>query len=178
MFTKNWYKALANAITVDNDAERNYVVYDGSEYRGNASGTPSLDYASQSSTGTSMWFLQNSLNTNGGVFLGTGTTPPTINDYCLSGDAITTFTYSTTMDTTGDENGMTFSASYTITNTGDSAFTIGEVALMGSSASSSSYNTAKYKILYERTVLDTPLTIEAGGVGQLTYTIRLNFPTA
>lgn len=27
-----------------------------------------------------------------------------------------------------------------------------------------------------RTVFDTPVTIAAGGVGQVTYTIRMNYP--
>ena len=32
-------------------------------------------------------------------------------------------------------------------------------------------------IWVERTVLETPVTIPAGGVGQVTYTIRMNYPT-
>lgn len=72
-----------------------------------------------------------------------------------------------------DENGEVIKEYNT--TTGDSAISIGEIGLIASS--SNSYTTADYKALYERTVLDTPVTIEAGGVGIVNYSIKLQYPT-
>lgn len=111
------------------------------------------------------------------VQIGTGTDAPTFHDYYLSGSQITTVT-STYSDNgfVSDDNGWGKSVTYTITNTGSEAFTIGEIALF---YHAKSWSGGSYEyVLMDRTVLDTPLTIEAGGIGQLTYTIRMNYPTA
>ena len=112
--------------------------------------------------------------TYGGVFIGTGNTPPTYEDYAPSGDFITTFEYTCVLTKTNTDKGIQLSSKFTITNTGTEAFTIGEVGLITSSGNSANQST---KIMLERTVLDTPITIEAGGVGQLTYTININMPS-
>ena len=119
--------------------------------------------------------LRTSYDGYAGAIIGTGTTPPTKEDYKLSGDVISTFAYTSALTITPDDDGFTISTVYTITNTSDSPFTIGEIGLMAGTANSSG---ASKKYLLERTVLDEPLTIEAGGVGQLTYNIRVNYPTA
>lgn len=59
----------------------------------------------------------------------------------------------------------------TITNNNETDITIGEVGIVYQTGSS-------YSVLFERTVLESPITIPAGGVGQVTYTIRMNYPTA
>ena len=79
------------------------------------------------------------------------------------------------MTVTPDESGLTITALYTITNTGSSAFTIGELGLIAATYTNVSTNS---KCLVERTVLDTPVTIPAGGIGQVEYTITFNYPTA
>lgn len=112
-----------------------------------------------------------------GVFLGDGTTPPTKNDYSLSGNVITTI--KTTITKTSDvyDDGVASSAVYTVTNTGSEAITISEICLFGRC----NYNTGTSVMspfLLDRTLLDSPITIPAGGVGQVTYTIRMNYPTA
>lgn len=114
-----------------------------------------------------------------GVIFGNGTTPVTASDYKLSGSVITTFneTHKTTF--TPDTSGFSISTLYTITNTSSSnAITISEVGLISQGAymdSSSSSSSGSY-FLVERTLLDTPITIAPNGVGQVTYTIRINYP--
>lgn len=117
-----------------------------------------------------------------GVCFGDGTTEPTAEDVCLSGvqhtsisstNTIVTFNYST------EDNGdFILTAVYTITNTLENDMTIAEVGL----AAPGSYFSGGYNyhvpILVERSLLEVPVTIPAGGVGQVTYTIRMNYPIA
>lgn len=117
----------------------------------------------------------------GGVYLGDGTDEPTMDDYRLSGNVINTFDYlnTVTLASKVDENVIEHSATYTITNTGTKAFTVSEIALIGNASKETNSGLAKHKCLFERTLLDNPVTIEPGGVGKVTYTIRMNrFQTA
>lgn len=109
----------------------------------------------------------------GGVIFGTGTTPPSIDDYKLSGEVVSTITCTAAVTKTADDAGVTYQGLYTITNTGNNDVTIGEVAII--CAIRSTYG---WDMLLERTVLDEPLTIPAGGIGQVTYTVRQNLPLA
>lgn len=114
-----------------------------------------------------------------GVSFGTGNTPPSFDDYALSGDAVTSVSFTLMRQCEVDDNGCTLTCVYTITNTGSEDVTIGEVGIWGryDYYYSSGNRRAVYPLI-ERTVLDTPVTIPAGGVGQVTYTIRMNYPTA
>ena len=182
MFTRNWYCGLAAALTPitppDTTRYPNLKNLAGTLPAG--VGTQLRDWVKLAQTANeytypNMYYVQTSTASGGGVILGTGTTTPTLDDYCLSGDMITTFTYSKDVSVTSDESGVTITALYTITNTGSSAFTIGELGLI---AAPYNHSSAGYKCLVERTVLDTPVTIPAGGVGQVVYTITFNYPTA
>ena len=174
MFTKNWYKTISSVmysgigtfINVNNDTK-------------NMINGLSIGIGSTGSGGIYIPYMKhlNPSITSCGTHIGTGTTPPTINDYCFSGDLITDFTYSCSLTKNSDENGSSITALYTITNTGDTAFTIGEIGLTAS-LGNNNYSDIQYIGLLERTVLETPVTIEPGGVGQVTYTIRMNYPTA
>lgn len=105
--------------------------------------------------------------TPSGVVFGTGNTPPTVDDYALAGDIVTGLVASKSYTYTKDDNGVTYEVVYTLTNSTSNDVTIAEVATMAHSAA----------CLIERTVLEEPVTIPAGGVGQVTYTIRMNYPT-
>lgn len=107
----------------------------------------------------------------GGVFFGNGTTPPTLDDKTLSGDVISTITTTASAVSSIDENGNPqITASYTISNTGSEPVTISEVGLF-EGLSNWGF------VMIERTLLETPVTIAAGGIGQVTYTIKFNYPT-
>lgn len=175
MFTRNWYKAMA-ALVFGGEDEDTFVSLDGKStqfirgygYSVQIGGNYN-DYRNPA-----MMVLRNNTAGYGGVVIGTGTQPPTIDDYCLSGDLISSYTSSASFSDEYDENGAYGTTLFTITNTGTKAFTIGEIGLIsGLNGSGSSY-----KALLERTVLETPITIEPGGVGQITYTLRMNYPTA
>lgn len=182
MFTKNFYYGLRSTMSAGDrplsteltglknlsGALPNTITSIPTWAAGISTSSASVEYPS-------IYFLQTSLTSSGGAIIGTGTTPATIDDYKLAGDMITTFTYSKTVTITHDDEKTTITALYTITNTGNAAFTIGEIGLMAGSYAST--NTS-YRCLVERTVLDSPVTIEAGGVGQVTYTIEINMPVA
>lgn len=126
------------------------------------------DYMTQINTNRS------NLKSNGVVF-GTGNTAPALGDYCLSGDFIKGFAASYTIEQTDADDGYTMSVVYTITNNNSEAITIGEVGIVEYAHNGNNVNGY---VLTERTALDTPVTIPAGGVGQITYTVRMNYPTA
>ena len=112
-----------------------------------------------------------------GVRFGTGDTPPTLDDYKLSGNNVTGLTFSTNVVWVKDDDGDGATATYTITNNNTTDVTIQEVGLFQQIYTTRSKEDSTYQ-LWERTVLDSPVTIPAGGVGQITYTLRVNYPTA
>ena len=175
MFTKNWYKAMAALVFCGED-EDTFVPLDGKSTQSIKTSDYSVMIGGiyNEYRNGSMRVLRTTTAGYGGVVIGTGTQPPTIDDYCLSGDLISSYTSSASFTRDFDENGAFGTTLFTITNTGTKAFTIGEVGLIAGMNS----NGSSYKALLERTVLETPITIEPGGVGQITYTLRMNYPTA
>lgn len=181
MFTKNWYKMIygcsADVTLADVGMTNVYGQVETSNtkmgslwYCGTRFGVNSGSYPSPCMY-RAYFMLPHSINSYGGVFFGDGSTPPTADDYILSGNFITTATASSAVTKSADETGVTITGTYTITNTGTEDITIAEVGLF----ESTNNNGCRY--MMERTVLDSPVTIEPGGVGQVTYTIRMNYPT-
>ena len=119
-----------------------------------------------------------------GVIFGSGNTQPTIDDYTLSGSPIQNIAHTYTIDTSYNNDGSysILTAIYTITNNNEVDITIGEIGILGesrwqtSSTSSIKYSSDHY--LFERTALESPITIAPGAVGQLTYTIKLDYPVS
>lgn len=111
-------------------------------------------------------------NSSSGVMFGNGTQEPAFDDYTLSGDIWTTYTGTASVSVATNDNGITLTALYTLTNTGSSDFTISEIGLCGGQMSS---NLAGHT-LFEHSLLENPITIPAGGVGQVTYTIHISHP--
>lgn len=114
-----------------------------------------------------------------GVIFGTGTTAPSIEDFALSGSIVYNSDNNISFTTEGPietENGLKYTATYTITNVFDYDLTIGEVGMIRKVYNSD--NGGPLYILAERTVFDTPITIPTGGVGQVVYTVHLSAPTA
>lgn len=182
MFLENWYKALAaemynhesvTGVNTTGLASR-FVSSSGS---GSCWTTTSLMLAGGTSSSAGqytyephMGLVRTSYNF-GGVVFGTGSVEPKFDDHKLSGDLITTISAACSVSPTLDDGGCTFTGMYTLTNTGSEEIIIGEVGLIMNSPYSGTF-------LIERTVLDSPVTIPAGGIGQVTYTIRFNYPTA
>ena len=105
----------------------------------------------------------------GGVVFGDGNTPATAEDYKLAGNIITGFTATANLAHSIDNGVAQIVATYTIN--ASSEVTIKEIVAFASTGGNGTY-------IVDRTVLDTPVTIPAGGVGQVVYTITFNYPTA
>ena len=178
MFTRNWYKALiANATKTS--GKDTYIGVDGISTNLIADHEYYIQYGRdiESRQCASIYRMRTSYNgVSGGVVLGTGNTPPTLDDCKLSGDLVTGYIYSVAVEHKIDEHGATSTALYTITNTSNKTITIGEIGLI--CVLNTSGSNAQTLALLERTVLEAPLIIEPEGVGQLTYTIRFNHPTS
>lgn len=179
MFTKNWYKAIATSATriaIPFVNAHNKSFNTGNTVDALAYGTTSNNnYAPVLSR-----VIKDDITANfstSGVAFGDGNIAPTIDDITLSGNCIRTLTHTCSVTNTADEDGVTTTALYTLTNTGTEDITISEVGLFAKLSTTSS-DTYKYMALVERTLLDEPVTIPAGGVGQITYTIRMNYPAA
>ena len=99
------------------------------------------------------------------IYLGTGNTTPTTDDYKLSGDLITGLT-SQAQDGTATNNSITYSA--IATNNTESPVTIKEIGLGGYAIGS--YACA---VLLTRDVLATPVTLNVGD--SKTFSITIDF---
>lgn len=180
MFTRQFYKAIG--VVSGNLSDQTYTTTDGKTRTFNPSyargvcafNTKPDDTFYNAACTPYMGASLTSFSGNGGVVFGTGTTPPQLSDTTLSGDVVTGITVANAITGNVSENEAEITAIYTITNTSEADITIGEVGIVANLSSSAS--TASYKCLLERTVLETPITIAPGGVGQVTYTIRMNYP--
>lgn len=182
MFTMNWYKGLTAFLmsnTASNVQAQTFTAYNGTSYKPKTTsyfcapmfGGYKTDGAAARVTTCYKSYTGSS---SGGVMFGDGNTAPTLNDYKLSGNLLTTFDYTASAVMSVDANGVTLKTTYTLTNTGSADMTVSEIGLFGATLNSVTY----YSILVERTVLDEPITIPPSGVGTVIYTIRFNFPAA
>lgn len=114
--------------------------------------------------------------TDVGIVLGNGTAEVTKDDYKLSGTTFTTSNLSATtvvsVDT--DSNGIT-TATAVMTITAVSDVTISEVGLVGYIYNGSTNGTYNY-VLFDRTLLDSPVSLAAGEVGQVIYKVSYTPP--
>lgn len=102
------------------------------------------------------------------MVLGTGDTPPTVEDYKLSGELITDLTFQG-QPTSNDNNSLTYSI--LVTNTTEQPITIKEVCLaIGTAAVATSSGAAA---LLTRDVLATPVTLNTGD--SKTFSITIDF---
>ena len=111
-----------------------------------------------------------------GIMFGTGTTPPTMNDYKLESPIIDGTVYATDQNapTQGFETDKAkIYVSHEVKNQGTNPVTITEAGVFGCQSTAS-----KTSFLLDRTVLDTPVTIPAGESRTITYAIVFEYPTA
>lgn len=181
MFTNNWYKVLAATMGI---ATTKYITMAGNEESVRTdTGYKSLQVGYNPGSQTdpnipSMYVIKTNTDGGGGVIFGTGSKPASVEDIALSGEMVTTLSASAIVTKNVDDGGVTLEAVYTINNTGSSPITIGEIGLIAQASQGTNYTNGYIKALLEHTVLETPVTIPAGGVGQVTYTIRMDYPTA
>ena len=106
-----------------------------------------------------------------GVIFGTGTTPPSADDHKLSGDVVTQISFQSSAQAVQiSEDKNTFTNTYLLKNTGTTDITINEVGWIGKRGS--------YYFLFDRTLLSSPVTIPAGEVGAVAYSIAIELPSA
>lgn len=120
-----------------------------------------------------------SLISSYGVLFGSGNEPATIDDVKLSGESVLNCTCSYSEDNSYENDGSngTVRYTYTITNNNDTEVTIGEIGIFTEWYAETAYNSfSNFFVMQERTALETPITIPAGGVGQVTYTIKMEYP--
>lgn len=171
MFVKNFYRIMArNYFAYNNQNAINIQVADGGSMSpmNIVCDTFSYNSAKYPYLGT----VVKSYSGGGGILFGNGNTPVTVDDYKLSGDVISTITATVAVTWDYTDDGCSGTAVCTLTNTGSSAITIAEVGLFAGFTSNNNMN-----VLIERTLLDEPITIPAGGIGKVTYTITFAYPT-
>lgn len=121
-----------------------------------------------------------SYSSTAGVVYGAGETPATVDDYKLeelitSGLSVRGSSFLRMVD-----GGMEIVVDHTIYNGGsEGPITIreaGRYALSDYYKSETATSTTYIGLLWERTVLETPVTIPQGESRTVTYTVRINFP--
>lgn len=103
-----------------------------------------------------------------GVIFGDGNTPPEATDYKLSGNMITDFSAVITVTRQRNADGLIYTFTYNITNTGASDLTIRELAVTIPNIANTK------RILLSRSLLSTPVTIEPGQTGVVTYVLEIS----
>lgn len=123
--------------------------------------------------------IRNSNATSEGVHIGTGTTPASADDYKLEAQINSGYsqTYADSVSINVDADGVFVFASIAVTNTSTEELTISEIGLTGKVCNSSATSNNTCLALIDRTVLEEPITINPNETKQLTYTIRMNYPT-
>ena len=121
--------------------------------------------------------LNDSTTYGAGFSIGSGTTPPTENDYNLENQITSGYRFTFTSSTRGvDANGklyMEFNLTYT--NTGSTPLTISEICLKTANVNVCTSSTAttivSNNIMIDRTLLDEPVTIAPTGSATIKYRI-------
>lgn len=186
MFLKNWYNILAANIMTDETASSNGRM-PALDFKGTDKHIGKDAYNLVALKGKAMFqpmFPSSAASNHYGVVFGDGSVEPALNDYKLSGtvllssDASGTGTCASTMDSNAGEASLT--GTYTITNKRDTEIVIREVGIMleAKAATSPTGSLSSSYFLVERSLLDEPVTIPAGGFGQVVYTVKMGFPTA
>lgn len=174
MLNNNFYKAVAGALCGNTKQNMKEMV--------KTDGTVTNDLSSSYAVPNNMnpfSYMNNVYSANasqlagtngGGIIIGTGTTPPTVNDYKLE-NQITSGFGSTTSFPNNDSavyNAKGIVSCCTITNSSQTDdLVINEIGYIKGRA-------GYWNILYDRIVLDTPITIAPGVTKTIEY--RLNMP--
>lgn len=113
-----------------------------------------------------------------GVYFGSGTTPPQRSDYTLEApiESGLSFTYSGGVAFSDDGGGKwSVLTNYIVTNTSDTDISISEIGVITIFGANNAQTTSA-PILFERTVLSTPVTIAPGASKLITYKVTFDQP--
>lgn len=111
-----------------------------------------------------------------GVVVGSGDTPVTEDDYELDSMITSGITGSVSILRTETSNSVSAKLAVTIQNSGNESVTIREIGLIqpvGVANTKGNNTSTQYPCLVERTVLDTPVVIDAGDYETIEYTITV-----
>lgn len=186
MILRNYYKALMGAITcqASSDSRNSYTIYNGNtgvphitvsnaiNYSGNVNfgikGSILYSPSDISNIHNVRKLITNKNLTTGGIILGDGNESVSFDDYKLSGNVIQNISATTIPTVEYNENGFTLTTILTVTNSNETSITVSEIGLLAPAS--------PYAVLIERSLLESPITIESGGVGQITYVINFTYP--
>lgn len=123
--------------------------------------------------------MNNLANSSYGIAVGTGTIAPQKADYKLENDVSTSFARQgspATIVSYGDDYSECY-ATVPIKNTSSEAITLTEIGLYFDVYCTVGGTYTVNHILFDRTLLSSPITIGAGETKSITYTIKFNYPT-
>ena len=139
-------------------------------------------FLANGSASTSSYYNLVLNSTNSGVSVGSGTTPPTINDYNLESTITSGLSAATPVVSTQlDENGNPYvKLVYTINNISQNSITISEIGAkiqIFAATTQGASATSSLIFLLDRTLLDSPVTIPAGEYAVIEYVLKTVIPT-
>ena len=174
MFTKQYEQILAYSLAGLPEGTTTFYNASGSPVTANSADMGvdylklrPLRYAFQLKTGGS---------SAGYISFWQGASTPSKDAVKPDGTEVTSFSATVVYKSEAVENGVNLTRLYTLTNTASSPITIDTVCLCAEF--SWKYSGGNMVFLCDKTQLETPVTIPAGGVGQITYTIHIDYPTA
>ena len=171
MFTRNYYSLLALQRMVGSRAYEPIMLT-------TTAGMLMTSYNSSWTNTSTSWIdtvLVTSTAKTIGIYFGDGTTPPSISDYNCSGEEITGLSIVSTDSTvTYANNKYRCRIAFILKNTSDKEVTISEVCRKGLIPTGNGSNTQP--VMFERSVLDTPVVIPAGQNGTVEYITTVQIP--
>lgn len=176
MLTNNFYKAVAGALCGNTERNMEEMTKTDGKVTNNLTSSYGVADDMNPFRFMSSVYSANSnqlISTNGGgIIIGTGTTPPTVNDYKLE-NQITSGFGSTTSFPNSDSavyNAKGIVSCCTITNSSQTDnLVINEIGYIRSKA-------GYWNILYDHIVLDTPITIAPGATKTIEYRLKVPAP--
>lgn len=176
MLTNNYKKMALGFVLGSGDSTYNRFQQQVVDINGTSflSYCPPSTYMSYNTLGEALRTPKNSVSNQSCCF-GDGNATPTADDYKLSGNIIQNLSFTKTMSYTQEDDGVRMTAVYRITNNNSTPVTISEVGLFG--CGFTNLNGVVKNLLLERSLLDYPVTIEAGGFGDVTYEVKAYYPT-
>ena len=172
MLTKNFYSVVV-LKTLKKTIPKSLIAIDGSVH------DHVYYYSNTSDVIFNMMYSFKTSTTSAGVIIGTGTTPATVSDYKLDSQITTgvSFVNSGATSFNVDDDGYSMFVTSGVTNNGTEPLPVSEIGLVAQLYNGNSASNYCYPLL-DRTVLEEPIVINPGETKQLTYTIRMNYPTA